>query len=361
MTNLLTRFHYLKMLLVGILLGVVGIVFLMIGHQVADETQSAGWVSFVPWNEFGEIMIGAALLGIWFDHLFRKEQQAINDQRLRQIMHDHAPAVRDAVLHAFAANHDDLTRVATPDTLDGIINNSLALRLNDREFADEIWHDIKEQAIDAPERRYNAQLNVNLTPHPDKLDYFTVTVRWEYTTIPAHAIRRFVSLSDKQEYASLVEARDGTSPWYFKPDDEFDPTHRDAYELLQFSINGDEQRIKRSTRKHYQSYEVGIGVDTIKSGEPATISHTFKTVTPKSGNLLFFDIEQPTKNVSITFDYTNCGINTISAIDQFPSVRPTRIQHSPPETPTKTVHVEIDGWVFPRAGVAFVWRQDRRS
>ena len=151
----------------------------------------------------GSILIGAGILGVWLDFLFRREQEALSDQRLRQILHDHAPAMRDAVLHAFAANHEDLVRVANPSMLDQIINNSLALRLNDKQFADEIWHDVKTQAIDAPERRHNAQLNINLTPHPDKKEYFVVTVRWEYTTIPAHNVRRFVCLSDKQEYAAL--------------------------------------------------------------------------------------------------------------------------------------------------------------
>ena len=38
--------------------------------------------------------------------------------------------MRDAVLEAFAANHDDLARIATPHMLDHVITNSLALRLD---------------------------------------------------------------------------------------------------------------------------------------------------------------------------------------------------------------------------------------
>ena len=355
MTNLLTRFHYLKMLLVGILLGVVGIGFLIIGQQLADEVQPANWTSFVPWNELGEIMIGAALLGIWFDHLFRKEQQALSDQRLRQILNEHAPVMRDAVLDAFAADHKDLVRVATPEAMDQIINNSLALRLNDRQFADEVWHDIKEQAIDAPERRLNAHLNINLTPHPDNDDYFVLAVRWEYTTTPVHAVQRFVCLSDKQEYTNLLSARDGTNPWFIKPTPGRNPKDRSTFELLQFTANGQERSIKRSTRTNFQAYQVALGNEMIDAAQPVVVSHTFRTITPKKNNVLFFDMEQPTRDLKIAFDYTGCGIKAVSTIDHVPSVRPTRIQHSPPETPSKTVHVEIGGWIFPRAGVAFVW------
>jgi hypothetical protein len=36
-------------------------------------------------------------------------------------------------------------------------------------------------------------------------------------------------------------------------------------------------------------------------------------------------------------------------------VRPTRIEKTPAQLPDGVIRVDIDGWVFPRSGVAFVW------
>ena len=176
MKTLHTRFHHLKMLLAGLSLSATGAALIAAGKR---STTDSGWLSYIPLTEFGSILIGAGILGIWLDHMFRQEQQALSDQRLRQILHDHAPLMRDAVLDAFAANHQDLARVATADTLDRIITNSLALRLGDEQFASEVWHDIHNQAVMAPERRHDASLNVNLSPLTDTPGYFAVTVRWE--------------------------------------------------------------------------------------------------------------------------------------------------------------------------------------
>lgn len=42
--------------------------------------------------------------------------------------------------------------MATPDMLDQLISNSLALRLDDPQFAGEVYRDIRDQAVLAQER-----------------------------------------------------------------------------------------------------------------------------------------------------------------------------------------------------------------
>ena len=347
------RLQTVKLILASVLLIVCGVLLIVVG-QLTSEGHFDGWVSLIPWTELGGIVVGAGLLSVWLDYFLRREQQALADRRLRQILHSHAPAMRDAVLAAFAASHEDLKRVATPETLDQIAANSLALRLGDEQFANEVWTDIRQEAIEAPERRYDAHLDVTLRPHPEAPGYFSVAVRWEYKTVPAHAQRRFVCLSDRREYAELVAARDGTTAW-FKPEDAFPANERSTFELLQYTVNGQARTIRRASRKLYQSYAVDISAENVEASGPVTLSYTFRTVARADGNFLFFDIEQPTRDVSIGFDYSGCDIRTVSAIDQVPSARPTRIEHSPPDVPTSSVRVEIDGWVFPRAGVTFVW------
>jgi hypothetical protein len=194
------------------------------------------------------------------------------------------------------------------------------------------------------------------TAHPSgNGDLFTVTVRWEYTTIPKHAQRRFVCVSDREEYIELTQERDSTSAWFLHPANGVDASRPETFELQRFTVNGDERPIRRSARKTGQTYTGSLAPEHLAAGKPVTIAYTYRTVMAQNGHLLFFDIEQPTRDLKVEFDYTGCGIEKISTLDLVPSVRPTRIEQSRAGASRSTVRVDFDGWVFPRSGVAFVW------
>jgi hypothetical protein len=370
MRNTTTELHRTKLILSCVLFVSVGGVLIAIGRQVGNN---AGWTSWVPWSELGGVLVGAGILSVGLDAYLRREQEAIDELRLKQLFTDQAPAMRDAVLEAFAANHDDLKRIATPEMLDQLISNSLALRLHDEQFAHEVYTDIRDQAVSAKERWYDASLSIDLAPHPmgrgsakstgsrsrhTRL-YFSVTVRWEYTTTPAHAHRRFVCLSDRDEYAELLQDSDATSAWFINPASDVDPMAPESFELLRFTVDGEERPIRRTTRKAAQIYTASLGAEALRAEKPVTVAYTYRTLMAQDGNFLFFDIEQPTRDLNVTFDYSGCGIANVSTLDLVPSVRPTRIEAPPDAGADETVRVDIDGWIFPRSGVAFVWTLER--
>jgi len=361
MHNVLDRLYRTKMILSCLLLVIGGIGLLVVSRAI-DQHAGPAWLRALPVGELGGILVGAGVLSVWLDHFFQREQQEIDEFRLRRLLHEQAPAMRDAVLEAFAANNEDLERVATPETLDRIITNSLALRLHDPQFAAEIYTDIRDQAVGPSERWHDASLSIDLSP-TEKADdtYFAVTVRWEYTTIPIHPQRRFVSLSDREEYAELASERGATSAWYLKPGGGIDASSPRAFELLRFAVDGEERHIRRAQRKNGQIYTASVGDEHIRAGKPVTVTYTYRTVTRQDGHLLFFDIEQPTRDLHVDFDYSDCGITSISALDLVPSVRRTRIERTPKSLHQSSVRVDLDGWVFPRSGVAFVWTLQRET
>ena len=57
----------------------------------------------------------------------------------------------------------DLARVATPELLDGIAANVMALRLGDEQFARELYGDIRDQAIHAAERWHDVEVRIRLS------------------------------------------------------------------------------------------------------------------------------------------------------------------------------------------------------
>lgn len=365
MHDVLQRLHHTKMILSCLVLIIIGVILLAVGSNV-DDAGAPRLVALMPWSELGGIMVGGGLLSVWLDRFLRREQEVIDELRLRRLFQEQAPAMRDAVLQAFAANHEDLERVATPEMLDQVITNSLALRLHDSQFADEIYQDIRDQAVGASERWHDASLSIKLSPLSmdstsergapiPNTGYFSVTVRWEYRTIPRHSQRRFVCLSDREEYGELAHERGATSAWYMKPTSGIDASARETFELLRFAVNGEECRIRRSVRKGGQTYTASLHPDHLAAGEPTTVTYTYRTVTTQQGHVLFFDIEQPTRDLRIDFDYNGCDIASVSTLDLIPSVRPTRIELPPTSLSTGIVRVDLDGWIFPRSGVAFVW------
>ncbi|WP_306359799.1 hypothetical protein [Nocardia sp. CC227C] len=360
MHDQLQRITKLQTIIAAILVAGLGIGLMVLGAYLS-ETLAPGWLSFFPWSEVGGTLLVAAVLGLGIDYFVGKDREARDVARLKRVLAESAPAMRDAVIQGFALGNQDLARVASPETLDGVIRNSLALRLGDKTFAEEVYQDIRDQAIQASERWHDAKVEIRLSPasylpskNPARPDLFTVTVRWEYSVIPRHQSRRFAAVSDKTEYAELAR-EDGTFAWYVTPKEGIDATDQVAFELLQFSVDGQERTIRRSARKTGQIYTADLGLDVRQAEAPVTIAYTYRTVTERRGHLLFVDIEQPTRGIEVELDYSDCAIERVSVLDFIASSRATRIERSPNTVPGRSVRVGLDGWVFPRSGVGFVW------
>ena len=94
------------------------------------------------------------------------------------------------------------------------------------------------------------------------------------------------------------------------------------------------------------------------------ISYTYRVLVQRHGHLLHLDIARPSRGLKVKFWYGDCGIRYVNVLDYIASSRPVRISRTPASEPTPRVEVGFDGWVFPNAGVAFVWVLDnelRRS
>lgn len=72
-----------------------------------------------------------------------------------------------------------------------------------------------------------------------------------------------------------------------------DATKRECFELLSFSVDGEERTIRRSERKSGQTYSASIGEDVVKDGLPVRIRHVYRTLAPKANHQLFLELPQP--------------------------------------------------------------------
>ncbi|MCA4994223.1 hypothetical protein HWD35_05815 [Tsukamurella tyrosinosolvens] len=362
MTSTLDELRLTKKILAGLVFVVVGVVLINVGEHIAPMP-GWEWLQWLRLGELGTICIGAGLLSVWLDHYLKKTNDEADDLRLDRLFTRKLPEMRDMVLAAFAFKPDDLRRVATPDMLDQIITNSLSLRLGDDTFASEIYRDIRDQAVKATERWHDASVSIHLSPAiagssttgaaTDPL--YVVTVRWEYTTVPAHHTRRFACVGTRDDYDELSHEPGETSAWFFTPKAGLTAGDTEAFEVLQFTVDGTPHKIRRSTRRGGQIYSVNLGSETIDRAEPVTIAYTYRTVVRRDGHLLHFDIEQPTRGISVEFDYGDTDIDRVSVLDLIPTTQAARTERTPKEVPARIIRVDYAGWMFPRSGFAFVW------
>src|SRR5262249_40456822 len=101
---------------------------------------------------------------IAFEYIDEQDAEVRANHRLRKVLREEAPAIRDAVVNGFAFAPDSLTNVASPKTLDKIVENCLAIQLGDQALAKEVYADVREQVLRSAERWFDVHVSVTLGP-----------------------------------------------------------------------------------------------------------------------------------------------------------------------------------------------------
>jgi hypothetical protein len=353
------RLRKTKAALLAVCLSLSGIVLIALGGWIGTlELGAWSWLQAIPFGELGGTLFGAGLLGTLFEYSFRKDQDEATVEQFRAIIREQAPAMRDAVIEGFAIHPDDLRRVTNPKLLDDIASNVMAIRLGDEQFAREIYSDIRDQAIRAAERWHDVEVRIRLSDTPAERSagtpLFDAVVEWEYTTVPSGTVRRFACVSDRAEYNDLLLDIPTTSPWFMKPRPGVDPSNRASYELLELTVDGRPQAIRRTVRKGSQIYTAHLDEEA-RTGHPVRVRQVFRTVTPQWGHRLFFELPQPARNMGLTMDYTGTTITDMRASDTVGSSKPALVTYSPEAVTGNVITVESRGWLMPRSGYAFTW------
>lgn len=366
MRTTLEQLYKSKLQLLAVLSMLSGIILLLLTHLVG-KTNVPAWLDALPLTDIGSALFTTGLLAVAFEYIDRKDGDERANERLRHVLREEAPAIRDAVINGFAFAPDDLARVATPETLDQIIQNGLAIRLGDQRFADELYVDIRDQAIRSIERWNDVRVSIRLSMDRRTADgraggdpngRLIVTIRHEYTTVPSSQTRRFASVSDRDEYRELTQDGSSTFVWFTNPSGGVDAGSTEAFELVQFNVNGDERPIRRSARKGGQLYTVNLGIPEAERQRPATLSFTYQLTPPAHNRWLYVDVEQPARGLDVELDYSDTNIAQVSMLDFIASSQKSVVTKTPPRVPGKTVGLEFDGWLLPKSGVVFVWTDE---
>ena len=354
------RLRKTKAALLATTLSLVGILFIMLNGWLAGlHLGEWSWLHALPLGELGGTLFGAGLLGTLFEYSFRRDQEESVKQQFRDIIREQAPTMRESVIEGFRFSTDDLERIATPQLLDELAVNSLGMRFGDAAFGREVYADIKHQAISAEERWIDARVDATLgiprvrgvTPNP----FFDLLVRWEYTVVPKHRFRKFAVVSDRQRYNQLVSKRGETRVWFKPAGTGLDVTDPGNFALIEFTVDGESVEVTRTVDKHGQMYIVDVGEAVVEAKQPVAMSFTYRSRLRRDGHMVHFDVDRPTKGFELELNYQDAGIAKMKLVDFISSTRRARVSEAPDVAGVKKYTMSYDGWVLPRAGVAFVW------
>lgn len=365
------RIVNLKLAFFAFVVAVAGVALMVLGKYL-QATGATGFISFVPISEVGGTLLVAGIVGIGLDLWIGGDRGAVVETLVEKVMirvmARLAPTLRDSVIQAFADNIDNLSVVATDQFLDQLARNALTLRLGDKNFAEDIYEDVRDQAISATERWYDTKISMNLSPLPmdrntseGRVPLFVLTTRYEYKVAPKSVVRKFSAVSNDRDYRAVMDDPQETSVWYINPATGLDGASKDAFELVQFTIDGDERPIRRTAKTGGQTYTASVGMDVVQAGKPVTVAYTYRTVLRQHGHMLHVDVEQPSKGLDVELEYGDCGIAEMRLIPFIASSKKVRSYRMPPNVPEKTVGIGFDGWVMPKQGVMAVWIKDSDS
>jgi len=358
MQDLLRQLRNVKLQLIVVVLVAVGVGLVALGYFWGAGSTSPSLLALLAVN-FGFAFLTTGGVSLVWEFVLRKANDRLAKASLDEALRGAAPAIRDAVLDSLAFNARTLKGVASDEMLDGIAANALALRLDDEQLAHGLYTDVRDQVINAPERWHDVKIAVSLSPWASgpatgKGSMFVATIRWEYKVRPASSTMRFACVSDEREYRDLLRDKSFTSAWYLAPEEDgLDAGSTEAYELLHFAVNGRDKKIRRTTRPGAQVYAVSL--DTKEQASEVTLAYTSRILVQRRGNLLYLDLPRPTKNFRVQLDYSQADIRYVNVLDYFASSQRSHVERAPKGSAARTVNVSFDGWILPRAGVAFVW------
>lgn len=361
-STLLNRIYGLKLVALAGSLISAGLLLAALGDWLEGQQIPHLIVSIV--ESLADVLVVTGGIGLAIDFFTGREKADADVERTRNVVKELVPDFTDAVLRGLAVGQEDLRRVADPKLLDDIATNALALRLEDERFASEIYEGLLAQAIHTPERWEDVDVNVRLSciqerstvgaPRLDARLLYYAVITWEYTVTLSDRIRRFVATDDPDEFREFLNDGPASAAWYI-PEGAADSAGRSVFELLSYSLDGVDLPIRRSARKHGQTYSVDVGAEALAAKKPVRVRQVYRTVVERTGHRFRISLTQPTHGMRLVLDYTDADIAALKVGELVSSATPAQVKFLPEGAPAKQVEVSVPGWLLPQAEVTFVW------
>jgi hypothetical protein len=354
MSDLPHRLYRTKLTLLAVVLIGVGVLLM----ALADPDGRWAPVPFLPLTDLGSALFTTGVIGIALQYLDARDAEQRATERLRRVLSDSAPAIRDAVIDGFAFSPEALTSVTSPAVLQQIVRNCLALQLEDATMAAELHGELLEQAMQPGSRYSDSRLSVTIEPAPSTSpELLLVTLRREYRCRLIAPSLRFSFVSSAEDYAAQLRDPETTEVWRVAPDiDMGSAASVDGFAVLDVALDGQPQSLKRTARRGVTTYTSHLDVVAVDA-MTHHLSYSYQVLVPRDRHSLFFDFGRPTQGLTFELDVAaDAGIEIVQVLDFLGTPEEVRRARRTSDAGGGQYSVACDGWVLPKAGVVAVWR-----
>jgi hypothetical protein len=348
MTDLRYRLYQTKLTLLAVVFVVVGVGLLLIARHSHGRL-----LSDLPVADIGSGLFTTGLIGVALQYLDARDADERASDRLRRVLAEEAPAIRDAVIDGFAFSPQALAGVISPEVLERVATNCLALQLGDQALAVSAHEHLRRQAMTPAVRLSDSRLSVSLSAGSEE-GLLRVTVRREYRFLPSAGTMRFSCVGTRDEYEALLRDPETTEVWRVRASDGISAADATSFTLTSVDLDGQPQTFRRLERKSAQVFTCRLPV-SLGASDQHHLAYEYDVTVPRAKHCLYFDFGRPTFGLSVDVegDATVEGLQLLDFLGDTAGVR-----HSYRRDPSGGTEASVaeDGWVLPRAGVVVVWR-----
>jgi hypothetical protein len=352
-------------------LAALGIILLVLAHFASHLQKDWAWVRSIPLNDLGIAALTACFVGLVFERLSRREADAQSQERIRQIIQpmfenlDERVAKRQLI---DASLFRDALHDVAHQVIDERLVDLLEVRLNDRSLAQDAAKTMLMQLLTYPQRHIDYRLTATLTleEHVDPVPIATSTSTLFYLAfIELHymttALQRdrlvFIRVPTIADYNALLKDDMFEHRWVEEDHVENPISDPAGFSLEYAEVGGIALEIAEENNTHGRCL---VGTDpsgrvSAMLGKPATIRYKYRVRVQRIGHLLMFNVQAPTRGVTIELDYAGTDIRHMNVYDFFDSPAKPTIRYLPTQTQAHRIEVRLDEWVFPKSGVVFGW------
>lgn len=311
--------------------------------------------------------LSAAIIGFAYEWLVRKETSQTLRMMFDGSLREHEASVVNAVMRevprALLLDKDVQQSVFFgPAKVDEIIQGALRAKLGDEEMSGSIYDGLLEKTFSYNERFIGLRVEVTLSnvaddePEEVRGTFYDAVVTLRYRTRLNSSRFVFARALDHDQFNARVRDPDYVFTWRLEETPGLPRDSERALDLYRFSID-DSELPKTARVTEDGAYEIVCEDAALeqKIGQEVTIHYAVMTKLRRHDHVFFYTAVRPTRGVTVIFNYARTDIESVLTYDFFVSSRTPVIYEVPRDDP-HTVVVELDEWVFPKGGVAFVWR-----
>ncbi len=331
--------------------------------------QPGAWFSFASGlvKLIADASLSAAVVGFAYEWLVRREALDSLQLMYKSSMRQHQTALVNTVMREIprALLLDKSVQRSVffgVQKIEEIIQGALAAKLGDEEMSGSIYEGLLEKTFSYTERFIGLRVEVMLSSVDEsesayiQENFFDVVVTLRYRSKLKSSRFIFARALDHDQFNLRVNHSDYIFTWRLEETPDLPKDSSRALDLYRFSIDNVElAKVPRVTEDG--AYEI-VCEDTAleaKIGTEVTIHYAVMTKLARLDHVFFYTAVRPTRGVTVIFNYARTDIENVLTYDFFVSAKSPVIYQLPRERP-HTVVVELDEWVFPKGGVAFVWR-----